>query len=141
MSRILDRAVVEALRLGHGRVGPRAAECPHLPREALREAWILRQPIEALYAHATAPRTVDPNPLELDRDPESARRTVAGTAGACIIAPATPVATRRADRCFFRRRNTSTLAERAPKTPRSREAATKPGSKKRARSDVGLCMR
>ncbi len=37
--------------------------------------------------------------------------------------------------------DTSTLAQRSPKTPRSREAATKPGSEKRARSDVGLCMR
>ena len=107
---VLDRAVVEALRLGHRRVGHLAAERAHMPREALREAWVLRQPVEALYEHATAPRAVDPKPLELDIDPEPARRKVAGTAGACIIAPAAPVATPRADRCFFRRRNTSTLA-------------------------------
>jgi len=98
---VLDRAVVEALRRGHGRVGSLAAECPHMHREALREAWVLRQPVEALYEHATAPRTVDPKPLELDIDPEPASRKVAGTAGACIIAPAAPVATLRADRCFF----------------------------------------
>ena len=107
---VLDRAVVEALRLGHGRVGHLAAECPHMPREALCEAWVRRQPVEALYEHATAPRTVNPKPLELDIDPEPASRKVAGTAGAFIIAPAAPVATLRADRCFFRRRNTSTLA-------------------------------
>jgi hypothetical protein len=107
---VLDRAVVEALRLGHGRVGHLAAECPHMHRETLREAWVLRQPVEALYEHATAPRTVDPKPLELDIDPEPASRKVAGTAGAFVIAPAAPVATLRADRCFFRRRNTSTLA-------------------------------
>jgi hypothetical protein len=61
--------------------------------EALREAWVLRQPVEALYEHATAPRAVDPKPLELDIDPEPASREVAGTAGACIIAPAAPVST------------------------------------------------
>ena len=107
---VLDRAVVEALGLGHGRVGHLAAECPHMHREALSEAWVLRQPVEALYEHATAPRTVDPKPLELDIDPEPASRKVAGTAGAFIIATAAPVTTLRADRRFFRRRNTRTLA-------------------------------
>ena len=107
---VLDRAVVEALRLGHRRVGPLATERAHLHREALREAWVRRQPVEALYEHATAPRAVDPKPLELDIDPEPASREVTGTAGACIIAPAAPVATLRADRCYFRRRNTRTLA-------------------------------
>jgi hypothetical protein len=42
---------------------------------------------------------------------------------------------------FFRRRNTRTLAERSPKKPTSREAATKPGSEKRARIDMGFFMR
>ncbi len=107
---ILDRAVVEALRLGHGCVGHLAAECPHMHREALSEAWVLRQPVEALYEHAMAPRTVDPKPLELDIDPDPSSRKVTGTAGAVIIATAAPVATLRADRGFFRRRNTSTLA-------------------------------
>ena len=98
---VLDCAVVEALRLSHRRVGHRAAECPHMPRAALREAWVLGQPVEALYEHVPAPRTVDPKPLELDREPEPASRKVAGTAGACVVAPAAPVATLRADRCFF----------------------------------------
>jgi hypothetical protein len=79
-------------------------------REALREAWVLRQPVEALYEHAMAPRAVDPKALELDIDPEPASREVAGTAGAFVIAPAASVSTLRADRCFFRRRNTRTLA-------------------------------
>ena len=107
---VLDRAVVETLRLSHRRVGHLATECAHMHREALREAWVRRQPVEALYEHATAPRAVDPIPLELDIDPEPAGRKVTGTAGAFIIAPAAPVATLRADRCFFRRRNTRTLA-------------------------------
>ena len=82
-----------------------------MPREALREAWVLRQPVEALYENASAPRAVDPIPLELDIDPEPASREVTGTAGACIIAPAAPVATLRAESLFFfRRRNTRTLA-------------------------------
>jgi hypothetical protein len=83
---VLDRAVVETLRLGHGRVGPLAAERAHLHREALREAWVRRQPVETLYEHVPAPRAVDPKSLELDVDAE-------------------------------------------------------PASEKRARSDVGLCMR
>jgi len=107
---VLDRAVVEALRLGHRRVGHLAAERAHMHREALREAWVRRQPVEALYEHATAPRAVDPKPLELDIDAEAASREVAGTAGAFIIATAAPVATLRADRRFFRRCNTKTLA-------------------------------
>jgi hypothetical protein len=107
---VFDRAVVEALRLGHGRVGHLAAERAHMPREALRETWVLRQPVEARYEHATAPRAVDAPALELDVDPKPASRTVTGTAGAFIIATAAPVATLRADRCLFRRRNTSTLA-------------------------------
>ena len=101
--------------------------------------WVHCQPVEARYEHATAPQAVDPKPLELDLDPQPACREVAGTAGAVIIAPATPVSTLRAAGSLFRRRTTKTLAERSPKTPRSREAATKPGSTKRARSDVGLC--
>jgi hypothetical protein len=107
---VLDRAVVEALRLGHRRVGHLAAERAHMHREALSEAWVRRQPVEALYEHATAPRAVDPKPLELDVDAEPAGREIAGTAGAFIVAPAAPVATLRADRRFFRRRNTRTLA-------------------------------
>ena len=53
---------------------------------------------------------VDQKPLELDIDPEPARREVAGTAGAFVVVPAAPVSALRADRCFFRRRNTRTLA-------------------------------
>jgi hypothetical protein len=65
-------------------------------REALGEAWVLRQPVKAFYVHAAAPRTVDSPALELDVDPNPAGREVAGTAGACIVAPAAPVATWRA---------------------------------------------
>jgi hypothetical protein len=98
---VLDRAVVETRRLGHPCVGHLAAARAHMPREALREAWVLGQPVEAFYEHATAPRAVDPKPLELDRDPEPASRAVAGTAGAFVVAPAAPMSTLRADRCFF----------------------------------------
>ena len=107
---VLDRAVVEALRLGHRCVSHLAAECAHVHGEALGETRVLRQPVEAFYEHATAPRAVDPKPLELDIDAEPADREVAGTAGAFVVATAAPVATLRADRCFFRRCNTSTLA-------------------------------
>ena len=107
---VLDRAVVEAFRLSHRRVGHLAAERTHMHREALREAGVRRQPVEALYEHATAPRAVDPKPLELDIDPEPASREIAGPAGALVVAPAAPVATRRAVGRFFRRRSTRTLA-------------------------------
>lgn len=107
---VLDRAVVEALRLGHGRVGHLAAERAHMHREALRETWVLRQPVEALYEHVPAPGAVDPKALELDIDAEPASRKVAGPAGAFVVAPAAPVSTLRTNRCFFRRRNTRTLA-------------------------------
>ncbi len=138
---VLDRAVVEALRLGHRRVGHLAAERAHVHGEALGEARVLRQPVEALYVHAAAPRAVDPKPLELDVDAEPAGREVAGTAGAFVVPAATALATLRAAGRFFRRRNTRTLAYRSPKKPTSREAATKPGSEKRERIDVGGCMR
>jgi len=138
---VFDGTVVEALRLGHCRVGHLAAERAHVHGEALSEAWILGQPVEALYVHAAAPRAVDAPALELDVDPEPASREVAGTAGALVVATAAPVATLRTDRCFFRRRNTNTLAERSPKTPTRWEAAMKPGSEKRPRMEVGLCMR
>ena len=107
---VFDRAVVEALRLGHRRVGHLAAECAHMHREALRETGVRRQPVEALYEHATAPRAVDAPALELDVDPNPASREVTGTAGPLVVATAAPVATRRAAGRFFRRRNTSTLA-------------------------------
>jgi hypothetical protein len=84
---------------------------------------------------------VDPKPLELEEDAEPASREIAGTADAFVITTAATVSTLRAACSFFRRRNTSTLAERSPKTPTSWEAATKPGSEKRARIDVGLFMR
>ncbi|GJL70756.1 MAG: hypothetical protein NPIRA06_33910 [Nitrospirales bacterium] len=125
---VLDRAVVEALRLGYRRVGHLVAECPHMHREALSKARILRQPVEALYVHAATPQAVNPKPLELEVDAEPASRKIAGTAGAFVVAAATPVATLRAVGSFFRRRNTRTLAQRSPKTPISREAASKPGS-------------
>ena len=107
---VFDRAVVEALRLGHGRVGHLVAECAHMNREALGKARLLCQPVEALYEHVPAPRAMDQKPLELDRDPEPASRKVTGPAGACVVAPAAPVATVRTDCCFFWRRNTRTLA-------------------------------
>lgn len=109
---VLDRAVVEALRLGHRhrRVGHLAAERAHVHGEALSEARVLRQPVEALYVHAAAPRAVDPPAFELDVDPQPARREVAGAAGALVVATAAPVSTLRAACRFFRRRNTRTLA-------------------------------
>jgi len=107
---VFDGAVVEALRLGHCRVGHLAAERAHVHGEALSEAWILGQPVEALYVHAATPRAVDAPALELDVDTEPASREVAGTAGALVVATAAPVATLRAAGRFFRRRSTSTLA-------------------------------
>jgi len=99
--KVLDRAVVEALCLGHRRVSHLATERTHMHREALSEAWVLRQPVEALCEHATAPQAVDPKPLELDIDAEPADREVAYTAGACVVAPTASVSTLRADRCCF----------------------------------------
>ena len=98
---VRDRAVVEALRHGHRGVRPLAAECAHMHRKALGETRVRRQPVEARGEHATAPRAVDPKPLELEVDAEPAGREVAGTAGACVVATAALVATRRADRRFF----------------------------------------
>ena len=138
---VFDPAVVEALRLGHRRVGHLAEKCAHMHREALSKARVLGQPVAALYVHAAASRAVDAPVLELDVDTEPASQEVAGTAGPLVVATAhrCPHCEQRA--VFFRRRNTSTLAEWFPKTPTSREAATKPGSEKRERIDVGLFMR
>jgi hypothetical protein len=108
--KVFDRAVVEALRLGHRRVGHLAAERAHMHGKALGKARVRRQPVETLYVHAAAPRAVDPKPLELDVDAEPASREIAGTAGAFVVATAATVATLRAACRFFRRRNTRILA-------------------------------
>ena len=79
-------------------------------REALSEARVLRQPVEALYVHAAAPRAVDPPALELDVDTKPAGREIAGTAGALVVPATATVPTLRAASSFFRRRNTRTLA-------------------------------
>ena len=107
---VLDGAGVEALRLGHRRVGHFAAEGAHVHREALSEARVLRQPVEALYVHAAAPRAVDPPALELDVDTKPAGREIPGAAGALVVPATATVPTLRAARSFFRRRNTRTLA-------------------------------
>ena len=98
---VLDRAVVDTFRLGHRRVGHLAAERAHVHSETLSEARVLRQPVEALYVHATAPWAVDSPALELDVDPKLAGGEVAGVAGALVVPAAATVSTLRAARSFF----------------------------------------
>src|SRR3989475_5828039 len=58
-----------------------------------------------------------------------------------LVAAATAVTAPRAQGGFFRHRSTITRAYRSLKTPPSAEAATKPGSEKRDRIDLGFFMR
>lgn len=138
---ILHRAVVKALQLGHRLVRHLVAERAHVHGEALGVARVLRQPVEPLYVHAAAPRAVDPPALALEVDPPAGHREVAGPAGPLVVAAATAVTALRAHGGFFPLRSTITRAYRSPKTPPSAEAATKPGSEKRDRIDLGFFMR
>jgi len=74
-------------------------------REALSEVRVLGQPVKAFYEHAATPWTGDPPALELNIDTAAASREVARAAGALVVPAAAPVATLRAARSFFRRRN------------------------------------
>lgn len=138
---ILHGAVVKALQLGHRLVRHLVAEPTHVHGEALGVARVLRQPVEPLYVHTAAPRAVDPPALELEVDPPAGHREVAGPTGPPVVAAATAVTALRAPGGFFRLRSTITRAYRSPNTPPSAEAATKPGSEKRDRIDVGCFMR
>src|SRR5881397_1284531 len=138
---ILHRAVVKALQLGHRLVRHLVAERTHVHGEALGVARVLRQPVEPLYVHTTAPRAGDPPALELEVDPPAGHREVAGPTGPPVAAAATAVTAPRAQGGFFRLRTTITRAYRSPNTPPSAEAATKPGSEKRDRIDLGFFMR
>ena len=134
---VLHRAVVQALELGHRLVGHLPAERAHVHREPLREARVLRQPVEALYVHAAAPPAVDAPPLELHPDPPAGHREVASAAGPLVVPAPAPATTLPATRSFFRRRRRMARAYRSPKTPPSCACATKPDSEKSARIDLG----
>src|SRR3990172_7493355 len=134
---VLHRAVVQALQLGHRLVRHLPAEATHVHRVPLREARVLRQPVEPLYVHAAAPRTVDPPPLELQVDPPPGHRQVPYPAGSLVVPGAAAPAALPASRGFFRRRRRMTRVYRSPKTPASCAKATKPGSEKSARIVVG----
>lgn len=105
---VLDHAVMEAFRLGHFRVGHFSPERADVQGEALSEVWVLRQPVEALSVHATAPQAVDQKPLELEVEAEPAGRKVAGTVGACGDRGTGDHTASHGQ--FFRRRHTKALA-------------------------------
>lgn len=86
---LLDRAVVQALQLGHRLVRHVAAQLAHMQGNALGVARVLGQPIEMLYVHASAPRTVDAPALELQVNPPVSHREIAHPLGALVVAVAT----------------------------------------------------
>ncbi len=134
---VLHRAVVQALQLGHRLVRHLPAERADVHRVPLREARVLRQPVEPLYVHATAPSTVDAPALELDVDPPPGHREVASAVRPLVVTAPRAQAALSASRSFFRRRSTMTRAYRSPNTPTSCDRATKPGNENSARMDPG----
>src|SRR3989442_2647943 len=127
---ILHRAVVKALQLGHRLVRHLVAERTHVHGEALGVARVLRQPVEPLYVHTTAPRAVDPPALELEVNPPAGHREVAGTAGPLVVAAPTAGTALRAQGGFFRLRSTITRADPLGGAPRglgSRANSPTPG--------------
>ncbi len=89
---VLHRAMVQALHLGDYLIRHVAAQLAHMQGKALGVARILCQPIEVLYMHAIAPRTVDTPALELQVDAQPSHREIAHTAGAFIVTASTAVA-------------------------------------------------
>ena len=85
----LDGAVVDPLRLGDRLVGHLAAKRADVHGEALSEARVRRQPVQALYEHAATPWTGDPPALELDVETKPTSREVARSADALVIPAAT----------------------------------------------------
>src|SRR6266511_2786366 len=132
---VLHRAVVQVLQLGHRLVRHLPAERADVHRVPLREARVLRQPVEPLYVHATAPSTVDAPAFELAVDPPPGHREVAGAVRLLVVTAPRAQAALSASRSFFRRRSTMTRAYRSPNTPASCERATKPGNENSARMD------
>src|SRR6266536_580851 len=134
---VLHRAVVQALQLGHRLVRHLPTERADVHRVPLREARVLRQPVEPLYVHAAAPPAVDAPALELDVDPPPGHREVAGAVRLLVVTAPRAQAALSAARSFFRRRSTMTRAYRSPNTPARCERATKPGNENSARMDLG----
>src|SRR6266545_4997506 len=125
------------LQLGHRLVRHLPAERADVHHVPLREARVLRQPVEPLYVHAAAPPAVDAPAFELDVDPPPGHREVAGAVRLLVVTAPRAQAALSASRSFFRRRSTMTRAYRSPNTPASCERATKPGNENSARMDLG----
>jgi len=89
---VLDRAMVQALHVGDRLVRHVAAQLAHMQGKALGVARVLCQPVEVLYMHATAPRTVDAPALELQVDAQAGNREVAHAADAFIVTASAAVA-------------------------------------------------
>jgi len=138
---VLHGAVMQSLDVSDRLVGHLPAQRSDVHRVALRIAGILRQPFHVFYKHCLAPWAVDPPAFELDVDAPTGDRQIPDAAGPFVVATPASVAAAGAGRRFFRRQRMMTRANRSPKTPRSFELATKPGSENSSRIDVGIFIR
>ena len=89
----LDRAVVQPLQFTDVLVRHPTAQFTDAHRKALSVARVLRQPIETLYEHTTAPGTVDPPSLEFQVDSPPSGRHVPDSARTLVVATPAPMAT------------------------------------------------
>src|SRR5690606_38203171 len=120
-------------QFGHCLVGHAPAQAAHMQGEAAGVARVLRQPVQPLYVHAAAARTVDPPALEFHVHDRVDHPQITGTAYALVVAAAAAMTAVRTHRGFFRRRRLTIRAFGSPNTPLSVAAATKPGNENNSR--------
>jgi hypothetical protein len=124
----LDGVPIQVQFLGDRQDGALSAPPAHVEGEPPDVEGIVRQPVELLAFHATAPGAIDPTNRELEIDSAVAAGEVAHAARPLIVdaamrGPADPAAS-----FFRRRRSVMTTARGSPKIPRTPAKGTKPGN-------------
>jgi hypothetical protein len=132
--------MVQPFHLGNRLVRHVAAQLAHMQGKALGIAWILCQPIEMLYVHATAPRTFDAPTLELQVNSPARHSEITRSTSAFVMALTATVATAGTHSRFFRRIRVMIRAWRSPKMPLSVPLVTKPGIENSSRTVRGDFM-
>ena len=124
----LDGVPVQVQLLGDRLDGALSAPSADVEGEPLGVEGIVRQPVEPLALHATAPRAIDPANRELEIDSAVAAGEIAHAARPLIVEAAIHRPAHPAARFFRRRRSVMTTARGSPKIPRTPAKGAKPGN-------------